>query len=186
MNMFRSALTTLALAMTLAASGHAHAQSAPLPYTLQADPQIPSTTTKRQQDEVMSLLTAHLGLGSTRDPNSYPYERLVTEDAVFEYPYANVESDRHIKGRVAVADALRKLSGSGSDRKFGDVKLFQTPHSDVFFVEYKATAYVPLSKQSYEQRYLARITVRQGKISNYYELWDRDVESAALSATARN
>jgi len=186
MNTIRSALASLAVATTLAASGHAYAQSAPMPYTLQADPQIPNMTSKQQQDEVMNLLTAHLGLWSTRDPNSYPYERLVTEDAVFEYPYANLESDRHIEGRTAVAETLRKLSRAGSDRKFGDIKLYQTPHADIFFVEYKATAYVPTSKQSYEQRYLARITVREGKIASYYELWDRDVEASALAATAHN
>lgn len=182
--MTRFAFPLLALAAALAVTSHAHAQSAPLPYTLQADPQMPSTTTKRQRDEVMNLLTAHLGLWSTRNPNSYPYERLVTEDAVFEYPYAKIESERRIKGRAAVADTLRKSSGAGSDQMISDVKLFPTAHTDVFFVEYKAIAFVPLSKQSYTQRYLARITVRQGKISNYYEVWDRDVESAALAATA--
>jgi uncharacterized protein len=183
MKPIRNAFASLALASALAASGYANAQSAPMPYTLQADPQIPSTTTQQQQDEVMNLLTAHLGLWLTRDPNSYPYERLVTEDAVYEYPYAETQSEQHLQGRAAVADALRKLSAAAGERKFGDIKLFQTPHTDTFFVEYKATAYVPVSNTPYEQRYLARITVKEGKIANYFELWDRDVEASALSAT---
>jgi ketosteroid isomerase-like protein len=32
----------------------------------------------------------------------------------------------------------------------------------------------------YEQRFLARITVKDGKIANYYELWDRDARTAAF------
>jgi len=183
MKPIRNAFATLALASALAASGYANAQSAPMPYTLQADAQTPITATQQQQDEVMNLLTANLGLWQTRDPNSYPYERLVTEDAVYEYPYAETQSEQHLQGRAAVAEALRKLSAAAGERKFSDVKLFQTPHADIFFVEYKATAYVPASNSPYEQRYLARITVKDGKIANYYELWDRDIEASAVAAT---
>jgi ketosteroid isomerase-like protein len=157
-----------------------------MPYSLQADAQIPSTTTKQQQDEVINLFTEHLGLWLSKDPSEYPYEQLITEDAVFEYPYAYPESARLIEGRKAVAESLRKLPLLASDWEFSDVKLIETPHPDIFFVEYKATAYVPATGHSYEQRYLARITVRQGKIANYYELWDRDVQAAAFYNTAHN
>jgi uncharacterized protein len=186
MKPIRTLLASLAVSSALAVSGHAYAQSAPLPYALQADPQIPNTTTQQQRDEVMKLLTAHLGLWLSRDPSTYPYERLITEDAVFEYPYADDQAEHRIEGREAVAEALRKLAALPGERKFGDIKLFQTPHPDVFFVEYKATAYVPETQQPYEQRYLARITVKQGKIWNYFELWDRDVQASAQAMTAHN
>jgi len=87
----------------------ANAQSALIPYALQSDPAIPDITTKQQQEEVMSLFTAHVGLWLTRDPDRYPYERLITEDALFEYPYADTESARQIQGRKAVAEILRAL-----------------------------------------------------------------------------
>jgi hypothetical protein len=186
MNSIRIALASLAAASALALSAGAYAQSAPMSYTLQADPAIPATSTPQQQQEVMKLLTAHLGLWLTRDTSSYPYEKLVTEDAVFEYPYAATDSDRRIEGREAVAEALRKLPLSASDWKFDSIKLFQTPHPDVFFVEYVASASVPGALHTPGQRHLARITVKQGQIANYYELWDRSVEWSGSASTARN
>ena len=183
MKPIRTAIASIGTAAALALSAHAYAQSAPLPYTLQADPAIPSTTTKQQQDEVMSLITAHLGLWLTRDLNSYPYEKLITEDAVFEYPYADVESSRHVEGRTAVAQVVRQQPLAASRWQFEDVKLFQTPHPDVFFVEYTAIAYLPNGEHAYEQRHLARVTVRDRQIANFYELWDRSVAGVATAET---
>ena len=184
MKPIRTALTSIGTAAAFALSVHAYAQSAPLPYTLQADPAIPSTTTRQQQDEVMSLITAHLGLWLTRDPNSYPYEKLITEDAVFEYPYADAESSRHVEGRTAVAQVVRQQPLAAAEWKFDDVKLFQTPHPDVFFVQYTAIAYRPTGERAYAQSHLARVTVRNGQIANYYELWDRSVTGIATAETA--
>jgi len=186
MNSIRTALASLAAASALALSAGAYAQSAPMPYTLQADPAIPATSSPQQQEEVMKLLTAHLGLWLTRDTGSYPYEKLVTEDAVFEYPYAEADSGRRIEGREAVAEALRKLPLKASDWKFDSIKLFQTPHPDIFFVEYVASASVSGVAHPSEQRHLARITVKQGQIANYYELWDRSAEWSGAATAARN
>jgi uncharacterized protein len=186
MSSIRTALVSLAVASALAVSAGAYAQSAPMAYTLQADPSIPATSTQQQQDEVMKLVTAHLGLWLTRDTGSYPYEKLVTQDAVFEYPYAEAGSSRRIVGREAVAEALRKLPLGASDWKFDSIKLFQTPQSDIFFVEYVASASVPGTQQPHEQRHLARITVKAGQIANYYELWDRSAEWTSSASTAHN
>jgi len=179
MKSIRVAIASIVTVAALALSNHAYAQSTSIAFALQTDPAIPDTTTRQQQDEVMKLFTAHLGLWLTRDTSSYPYERLITEDAVFEYPYAQTEPARHIEGRAAVAVAVRQLPRAASDWRFDDVKLFQTPYPDVFFVAYKLST----AQHGYTQRYLARITVRDGQIANYYELWDRSVAGAA-SATA--
>jgi ketosteroid isomerase-like protein len=184
MTSIRKTLAPLAMALALGLSGHANAEAASLRYVLQADPAIPSTTTRQQQDEVMGLMSAYLELWQSPDASRYPYENLITEDAVFEYPYANSESGRRIEGRAAVAEALRELPLKATDWQFGDFKLFQTPHADIFFVEYTAKAYVPASKQTYQQRYLARVTVREGKIAGYYEVWDRTANAAVLSSAA--
>jgi uncharacterized protein len=121
----------------------------------------------------------------TRDPGSYPYERIVTEDAVFEYPYADVQASRRVEGRDAVARALRDQAPAALAWQFSDVKLFQTLHQDIFFVEYTATAYSAAGEHALEQHRLARVTVRDGKIANYHELWSRAIASAP-TATARN
>jgi ketosteroid isomerase-like protein len=172
------AIASILTVAALTLSSHAYSQSAPISYVLRSDPSMPDITTKQQQEEVMKLFTAHVGLWLTRDPNSYPYEKLITDDAVFEYPYAQTDSARHIVGREAVAEALRKLPRGESDWQFDDVQLFQTAHPEIFFVSYKLSA----AHRAYTQTYLARITVRNGQIANYYELWDRSV-SGVVSAT---
>ena len=66
------------------------------------------------------------------------------------------------------------------------VNAFQTLYPNIFFVEYKAQAYVSATQHTYESRYLARITVKDGKIANYFELWDRDAKSDAFGITGQN
>ncbi|HTT37202.1 MAG TPA: nuclear transport factor 2 family protein [Burkholderiales bacterium] len=180
MNKIPVILGSLIVMLGVAAWSQADAQSAPLAYTLQRDPDIPSTTTQRQQNEVMRLMGAHLGIWLAPDRGRYPIEQLVTEDAVFEYPYADDASLRRIEGRAAVAAALRRLPLEATDWTFSDMKLFETPHPDIFFVAYRAKAYVPETRRMYEQVFLARVTVRDGKIAGYYELWDRDARSVAF------
>ena len=185
MNPIRSMAASLAVAVTLAASINTQAQAAPIPYTLQADPQVPSITTNQQQDEVMTLMSAYLGLWLAEDPGRYAFEQFVTEDAVFEYPYADYAS-RRLEGRKAIGQALRKLPEIANSWKFTDLKLYQTLYPDIFFVAYNAKAYVPATQHTYESSYLARITVRDGKIADYYELWERDAKAAAFGTTGQN
>jgi len=68
---------------------------------------------------------------------------------------------------------------------FSDLRLFQTLYPNSFFVEYAAKAYVPATQHTYESRYLARITVRDGKIADYVELWERDAKAAAFGTPGK-
>ncbi|MEO8631519.1 MAG: nuclear transport factor 2 family protein [Betaproteobacteria bacterium] len=158
---------------------HAMAQSSSLPYALESSPDIPSITTKAQQDSVITLLSAHLGIWAARRSAEYPYEQIVTPQAVFEYPYA-YGAARRVEGREAIAKAVGQRSQIASDWHFNDLKLFQTAHRNVFFVAYTSTAADAATGQPYKQTYLARITVKDGKIDNYLELWDRGLEPPAL------
>jgi hypothetical protein len=49
MNSIRSMAASLAVGVALATAANTQAHSAPIPYTLQADPEVPSITTERQQ-----------------------------------------------------------------------------------------------------------------------------------------
>jgi ketosteroid isomerase-like protein len=144
-----------------------------------AEPGISSIATKQQQNEVMTLMAAYLGLWLAKDPSRYAFEQFVTEDAVFEYPYAD-KAFRRIEGRQAIGQALRKLPVMASNWTFTDLKLYQTLYPHIFFVEYTAKAYVPTTQRTYESRHIARVTVGDGKIANYNELWERDAKTAAF------
>jgi ketosteroid isomerase-like protein len=184
-NSIRNMAASLAVAVALTTSASAQAQSGPRPYTLQAQPAISSIATIQQQDEVMRLMAAYLGLWSAEDPSRYAFEQFVTEDAVFEYPYAE-DASRHVEGRKAIGQALRKFPVMASNWKFTDLRLFQTLSPDIFFVEYTAKAYVPATQRTYESRHIARISVRDGKIADYNELWNRDAKAAAFGTTGQN
>ena len=182
MNSIRTMAVSLAIAIALSTSVSVQAQSAPRP-TAPADPGTASIATQQQQDEVKALMAAYLGLWAAEDPSRYALE-FVTEDAVFEYPYAD-DAYRRIEGREAIGHALRKLPVTASNWMFSDLRLFQTLYPDVFFVEYKAKAYVPATQHAYESRYLARITVRDGKIADYVELWEHDAKAAAFGTRGK-
>jgi ketosteroid isomerase-like protein len=181
-NSIRTMAVSLAIAIALSTSVSVQAQSAPRP-TVPADPGTASIATQQQQDEVKALMAAYLGLWLAEDPSRYALE-FVTEDAVFEYPYAD-DAYRRIEGREAIGQALRKLPVTASNWTFSDPRLFQTLYPDIFFVEYKAKAYVPATQHTYESRYLARITVRDGKIADYVELWERDAKAAAFGTRGK-
>ena len=89
MNSFRSMAASLAVAIILVTSANTQAQSTPKPNTLQAGPRTSSIGASQRQDEAMTLMTAYLGLWLAEDPSRYAFEQFVTEDAVFEYPYAD-------------------------------------------------------------------------------------------------
>ena len=183
MNSIRTMVVSLAIAIALSTSVNLQAQSAPTPYTPPADPGTSSIATQQQQDEVKTLMAAYLGLWLAEDPSRYAFE-FVTEDAVFEYPYA--DADRRIEGRGAIGQALRTFPVTATNWTFSDLRLFQTLYPDTFFVEYRAKAYVPETQRTYESRYLARITVRDGKIADYAELWERDTKAAAFGHSRQN
>ena len=185
MNAIRSMTASLAVVVALTASANIQAQSAPGTYTPPAEPGISGVATQQQQDDVMSLMAAYLGLWSAEDPSRQAFEQFVTEDAVFEYPYAD-EAFRRIEGRRAIRQALGKLPVMASNWTFADLKLYQTLYPHIFFVEYTAKAYVPTTQRTYESRHLARVTVGDGKIADYYELWERDAKAAAFGTTGQN
>jgi ketosteroid isomerase-like protein len=181
MNAIRSMTASLAVVVALTASANIQAQSTPGTYMPPAEPGISGVATQQQQDEVMTLMTAYLGLWSAEDPSHQAFEQFVTEDAVFEYPYAD-EVFRRIEGRKAIRQALGKLPAMASNWTFADLRLYQTLYPHIFFVEYTAKAYVPTTQRIYASRHIAQVTVGDGKIADYYELWERDARTAAFGS----
>ena len=57
-NSIRNMAASLAVAITLATFVNTQAHSAPIPHTLQTDPEVPSITTNQQQDEVRLCIRA--------------------------------------------------------------------------------------------------------------------------------
>ncbi len=132
MNSIRNMAASLAVAVALAISVSAQAHQLQYRTRCRPIPTVPSIATNQQQDEVMTLMAAYLGLWLAEDPSRYAFEQFVTEDAVFEYPYADYAS-RRFEGRKAIGQALRKFPVIASNWKFTDLQLYQTLYPDTFF-----------------------------------------------------
>jgi len=182
MNSIRKLFVSTVVAAGLTASVNALAQSGPAPH---ASREAPNVAARQQQDEALYLVAAYLRAWSAEDPSRYPVDQFVSDDAVFEYPYAD-EASRRFEGRDAIGQSLRKTGLAASNWSFTGLRLFQTLEPHVYFVEYKASAYVPATQHTYESRYIARVTVRDGKIANYLELWEREAKATAFGGASRN
>lgn len=183
MNSLRTIAVSLGIAIAMSPSADVQAQSAPPSYTSPTDPGIGSIATQQREQEVKKLMAAYLGLWSADDPSRYAFD-FVTEDAVFEYPYAD-NAYRRIEGREAIAQTLRTCPAAARSWTFSDLRVLETLYPNIFFVEYKVNAYVPTNQHTYESRHLARITVRDGRIADYFELWNRDAKAAAFGTPGK-
>ncbi len=181
MNFIRIAAVSLGAAIALITSATIQAQTTPTPTpdTSRDEVEISGIATRQMQDQVRALVAAYLGLWSIEVPSHSGLD-FVAENAVFEYPYAD-DAYRRIEGREAIEFALREFPATARNWIFSDPRLFQTTYPDTFFVEFTAQAYVPATRRTYESRHLARITVTDGKISAFLELWDDDAKVAAFA-----
>ena len=141
---------------------------------------VPSTVERPALGAAQRALDAHLNFWTATDPAHYPYESLLTEEAVYEFPYAPVAS-RRVEGKSAIADYLRAAAHDITDWKFSDVRLFSTLEPNVFFASFNATATVRETGNLYRQHYLVRLTLNGDKIANLLVLWDQSARAAAFA-----
>lgn len=181
MNFIRIAAVSLGAAIALTSSVNIQAQSTPTPTPNTSRDQIETSgsATRQVQDQVKALMSAYLGLWSIDDPSRTALE-FVAKNAVFEYPYAD-DAYRRIEGREAIELVLREFPATARNWTFSDTTLFPTTYPGTYFVEYVAKAYVPATQRTYESSHLARITVADGRISEFLELWDDDAKVAAFA-----
>lgn len=126
-------------------------------------------------------LAAHLKLWTVEDRAHYPYESILSDAVVYEFPYAEARSDRRIEGKAAIADYLRNMAQTATDWTFSEVKLFPTRQASVFFVSLRASAIVRETGRPYHQTYMLRITLDGDKISNLLALWDQSARADAFA-----
>ncbi|KFC21520.1 nuclear transport factor 2 family protein [Epilithonimonas lactis] len=100
------------------------------------------------------------------------YANLFTEDAVQEYPYAPAPFSTKIEGRDAIASYIENVVKGATDWNFTDFEFSATSDPNVFFVEFNGSALVTSTGKTYDQIFIARITMNGDKISNFKEYWN--------------
>lgn len=124
------------------------------------------------------LFKAHLAVFDPRSTSNYA--ELLTDDAVFEFPFAPAEFPSHVEGREAIAKYMTGLPQLAENWQFWDLTFSATTNPDVFFVEFKGSAEVIATKRKYEQTYIGRIETRGEKMSKYREFWNPQVIAYAF------
>ena len=113
---------------------------------------------------VTTLLTT--ALGDRLDPGVTDYLDLFTDDAVLEVPYAPAGPLR-LDGRDAIADAMEKLRGVVALEPM--TLTGAVAQGDRTVLEYEGRVHVLKTDRRFEQRYIAVIGLREGRIALFRE-----------------
>ena len=74
-----------------------------------------------------------------------------TEDLVLTYSHAIREVEAEVRGRTSVVNQVRAVAHLGRQWKFGEVRLFPTLRSSVYFVQYTASATSPIGRADHRR-----------------------------------
>lgn len=119
-----------------------------------------------------SIFHQHLSMFTSSNMSQEEYANLFTEDAVQEYPYAPAPFSTKIEGRDAIAAYITNVVKTATNWNFKGFSFNATSDPDVFFVEFKGSALVTATGKTYNQLFIARITMSGDKIANFKEFWN--------------
>jgi ketosteroid isomerase-like protein len=114
-------------------------------------------------------------------------KELYAEDAVFEMPYAPEGFDRKIVGRDNIIAFLQTVSTLTDAENLHDIRL-DTYHSDPgeVIAEFNSDMVMKPTGAAYRNEYVARFTVRDGRITRFAEYYDPIRLVIALGGSVRN
>ncbi len=125
-------------------------------------------TLNSNTERARRVFEAHLTV--LKNPQSTSnYGEFLTEDAVYEFPFAPGEFPTRIEGKEAVVKYMTGLPQIAENWQFRDVTFFATTNPDVAFVEFVVSAEAPATGRKYEQPVIARLEMRGVKMSKYRE-----------------
>jgi ketosteroid isomerase-like protein len=97
---------------------------------------------------------------------------MLHEDAVMEFPYAAALGiPEHFDGRNAVTAYLKAMITQIGAMQFHDLVITGTKDPELFFNEYKAHVTTP-GGVSYDQVYINKLRLKDGKVILIREFWD--------------
>lgn len=118
------------------------------------------------------LFRMHLAMFTDPAMTREAYADLWTEDAVHEYPYAPAPYSKRLEGRDTITEYIANVTKSATNWSFTNFVFSATSDPDTVFVEFEGSALVTATGRKYQQIYVGRITLREGKITNYREFWN--------------
>jgi uncharacterized protein len=125
---------------------------------------------KIDQNSIAQVFAAHLALIGT-DVDAW--SDLLAEDAVVEFPYATaLNAPSRFEGKPAIYSHMKNAVAQLQNWVFTDIREYQTPIPTVMLAEFHGEAVFVATGQSYQQDYVARLEIKNGKIIHYREYWN--------------
>ncbi|MEU8083172.1 nuclear transport factor 2 family protein [Micromonospora sp. NPDC049101] len=97
---------------------------------------------------------------------------LFAEDAVLELPFAPPGQPRRVAGRAELHEYLINYPDLLDVREIRDRTVHETRDPEVIVVEFAASGFVVATGRPYEVRYIAVLTIRDGRLAHYRDYWD--------------
>ncbi len=118
-------------------------------------------STQKTIEEIFDATLAFIGT------NAEAWSDLLAEDAIMESPYAAVGMPQRLEGKPAVYNHVKEGMTQMSNLTFTNVRKYPTPDPNVMWAEYHGEAIVPATGRRYQQDYVTRLEIRNGKIVNF-------------------
>lgn len=120
--------------------------------------------------DLTRVMDAHLALIGT---DVERWLSLLADDAVVEFPYAPaLGASSRLEGIEAIRSYFVPITKRFQGLAFTDVRRYPTTDPDVGWMEVHGTATLLPGHVHYEQDYVMRLHLREGRIVRYAEYWN--------------
>ncbi|WP_299547882.1 nuclear transport factor 2 family protein [Seonamhaeicola sp.] len=139
-------------------------------FSVQAQKKQTKTIDEKQEKIVLDLLEAfNLGTENVLE--------LFDDEAIIEYPYAYSLGTPSTLNKTQYGNYLKGALSNMPNIAFSKVKSYTTKNNFVW-AEFHGEVVIPSTNQLYKQDYVARFTLKNGKIIHYREYWNPMAVSA--------
>jgi uncharacterized protein len=116
------------------------------------------------------LFADHLALIGKDIP---AWVNLFAEDAVVEFPYASaLGSAERLEGKSALYNYMKDVPAKMQNLIFTNVREYQTSNPNLLLAEVHGEAVIAATGCHYQQDYVMRLEIKDGKIVHYREYWN--------------
>ncbi|MFP2895184.1 nuclear transport factor 2 family protein [Corallococcus sp. 4LFB] len=124
----------------------------------------------RTSPDLDRLMDAHLALIAT---DVERWLALFTDDAVVEFPYApSLGGPARLEGSSAIRAYFASITQHFQGLTFTNARRYPGADGQTGWLEVHGTATLQPGNLPYEQDYVMRIQVRDGRIAHYREYWN--------------
>ena len=119
------------------------------------------------QSEIERILDSSLALMAT---DTEAWAELLAEDVIVDFPYSpSIGSPGRLQGRTTTYNYIKAALVEMQNLTFSNVRKYPTTDPNVLWAELHGSAFAPSTGKPYEQDYVVKVVIKDGKVSHYSE-----------------